>query len=92
MGIDDVLVGVIASSVTFLLTTVLCFVIGFISGHVNTNLTKCAKLSRGESVNSNSNTTEYNVTTNPVYEDIMPQDMRPRVEYPDLEENVAYII
>ena len=90
MGVGDILVGVIASSVTFLLTTVLCFVIGFTGGRVSTNFTKCAKLSRRESVNSN--TTEYNMATNPVYEDIMPQEMRPREEDPELEENVAYII
>ena len=90
MGISDVLVGVIASSVTFALITVLCFIIGFTSGRVSTNLTKCAKLSRGGSVNSN--TTDYNMAMNPVYEDIMPQEMRPREEDPELEENVAYII
>ena len=87
-GKSDVLVGVIASSVTFALTTVLCFIIGFISGRVSTNLTKCAKLSRGESVNSN--TADCNMATNPVYEDIMPQEMRPREKDPELKENLAY--
>ena len=89
--IDAVLVGVIASSVTFALTTVLCLIVGFISGRVSTNLTmKCAKLLRGESVNSN--TTDYNLSTNPVYDDIMPQEMRPREKDLEVKENVAYIL
>ena len=73
---------------TFALTTVLCFIIGFISGRGNMNFTKCAKLSRGESVNSN--TINYNMATNPIYEDIMPQEMRPR-QNDEFQENVAYI-
>ena len=85
MGVDDVLVGVIASSVTFLLTAVLCFIIGFSSGHFSTNLTKCALLSRGHPVNSN-----YDMEMNPVYDTIMPQRVRPREEDPELRENVAY--
>ena len=90
LGIGDVLVGVIASSVTFALTTVSCLIVGFISGRVSTNLTMCAKLSRGESVNSN--ITSYNMGTNPVYDEITPQEMRPREEDPELKENIAYII
>ena len=55
--------GVVASSVTFLLTTVVCFIVGFASGRVGTKLIKCAKLSRTDSVNSN--ITDYNMATNP---------------------------
>ena len=87
-GNNDVLVGIITSSVTFALTTMVCFITGFICGHFSTNLTKCAKVSREESVNSN--TTDYNIATNPVYEDIMPQEIRPPEKDPELEGNVAY--
>ena len=89
---DSVLVGIISSSVTFALTTVLCFITGFINGRVSTNLTKCAKLSTGESVNSN--IANYDLTTNPLYDDIMPQEMRPIAggKDPKLEENVAYVM
>ena len=80
-----VLVGVISSSVTFALTTVVCFIVGFISSRVSTNLTKCVTLSRGRS-----NTTDYSMATNPVYDDIMPREVRPREKDPELEENVAY--
>ena len=90
MKIDAILGGIIASSVTFALTTTICFIIGFISGRVSTNLTNCAKLSRGESVNSN--ITNYNMATNPVYDDIMPQEMRPREKDLEVKENVAYTI
>ena len=83
--------GVITSTVTFALITVLCFIVGFISSRVSTNLTtKCAKLLRGESVNSN--TTDYNLSTNPVYNNIMPQEMRPREKDLEVKENVAYIL
>ena len=85
MGRGEVLVGVIASSVTFLLTAVLCFIIGFTTGHYSMNLTKCALLSRGRTVNSN-----YDMEMNPVYDTIMPQRVRPREEDPELRENVAY--
>ena len=85
MGIGDVLVGVITSSVTFLLTAALCFIIGFASGNSTTNLTKCALLSRGQSANSN-----YDMEMNPVYDTIIPQHVRPREEVPELRENVAY--
>ena len=86
MGIGDVLVGVIASSVTFVLTAVVCFIIGFSSGHFSTNLTKCTLLSRGHPVNPNYD----NMEMNPVYDTIMPQRVRPREEGPELRENVAY--
>ena len=88
-GKSDVILGiVIASSVTFALTTVVCFIIGYISGRVCTNITKCAKLLRRES--NNSNTTDYSMAMNPVYDDIMPREIRPREKDPELEENVAY--
>ena len=90
MEIDALLVGVIASSMTFALTTVICFIVGFSSGRVCTNFTKCAKLSRKESVNSN--ITSYNMATNPIYDDIEPQEMRPRGKDLELNENVAYVI
>ena len=80
-----VLVGVVSSSVTFALTTVLCFIVGFISSRVTTNLTKCATLSRG-----GSNITDYDMAISPVYDDIMPREVRPREKDPELEENVAY--
>ena len=86
MGIGDVLLGVITSSVTFLLTAIiLCFIVGFTTGHYSTKLTKCALLSRGHTVNSN-----YEMEMNPVYDTIMPQRVRPREEDPELRENVAY--
>ena len=71
-GKSDILVGIIASSVTFALTTMTRLIIGFICGRFSTNLTKCVKLSRGGPVNSN--TTDYNLATNPVYEDIRPRE------------------
>ena len=82
--------GLIASSVSLALTTMVCLIIGFISGRVSTNHTKCAELLRREPVNSN--TTDYNITTNPVYDDIMAREIRPREKYPELEENIAYKI
>ena len=87
-GKSAVSVGLIASSVSLALTTMVCLIIGFISGRVSTNHTKCAELLRREPVNSN--TTDYNITTNPVYDDIMAREIRPREKYPKLEENVAY--
>ena len=89
MEIDSVLVGMIASSVTFALTTVICFIIGFSSGRVY-YFTKFAKLSREES--GNSNITNYNMATNPIYDDIEPQEMRPREKDLKLNKNVAYAI
>ena len=88
IGDDIVLIGIIASSVTFALTTVICFIIGFISGRVCTNFTNCGKLLRGESVNSN--ITNNSLTTNPVYDNIMPQEMGPQQNNFELQENVAY--
>lgn len=89
-GKSAVSVGLIASSVSLALTTMVCLIIRFISGRVSTNHTKCAELLRREPVNSN--TTDYNITTNPVYDDIMymAREIRPREKYPELEENVAY--
>ena len=89
MEIDALLVGMIASSVTFALTTVISFIIGLSSGRVY-NFTKFAKLSREESVNSN--ITSYNMATNPIYDGIEPQEMRPREKDLELNENVAYVI
>ena len=87
-GKSAVSVGLIASSVSLALTTMVCLIIGFISGRVSTNHTKRAELLRREPVNSN--TTDYNITTNPVYDDIMTREIRPREKYPELEENIAY--
>ena len=87
MEIDSILVGMIASSMTFALTTVICYIIGFSSGRV---CTKCAKLPRGESVISN--VTSYNIATNPIYDDMEPQEKRPRGKGLELNENVAYVI
>ena len=88
VGISDVLVGVVSSSVTFWLTTVVCFIVGFTSDHVGTKLIKCAKRSRTDSVNSS--TTDYNMATNPVYDDIMPQERKKRINNFELQENIAY--
>ena len=74
--------GIISSSVTLILTTIGCFIIG---GCVCTNLNKCAK---GESKNATAN----NPSSVVLYEDVAAaEDVRPiERDSVELRENVAY--
>ena len=85
---DNVMLTIISSSVTFALTAVLCFIIGFINGHVSR---KCKKGGSGRSVDATAPPTIS--TTNQVYyEDVLPKEIRQKGKGLELKENEAYRI